>query len=75
MDAMAAVLYVKINKSGKLLVENRNSSSRIQTRHAKSLRIRMDPDPLVFMADQDPIPARINSPQWHIAKPLFLNEI
>jgi hypothetical protein len=60
---MAAVLYVKINKSGKLLGENRNSSSRIQTRHAKRLWIRMDPDPLVSMADQDPIPARINSSQ------------
>ncbi len=46
MDAMAAVLYVKINKSGKLLVENRNFMQfRIQTRHAKSVRIRMDPGP------------------------------
>jgi hypothetical protein len=34
MDAKAAVLYVKINKSGKLLVENRNATSGIQIRHA-----------------------------------------
>ncbi len=38
---MAAVLYVRITKSDKLLVENRNSSSRIQTRHAKKFA---DPD-------------------------------